>query len=97
MVISESSRVWTIPEAKAKLSEILRLAETEGPQRIGARKSFIVVPADIWEKQNTQSEHLGRWMIENLPGTNFPIPERTSYTHREIPFTDWTDEDWDDR
>ena len=44
MVVSEPGRVWTVAEAKAKLSEILRLAETEGPQRIGARKPFIVVP-----------------------------------------------------
>ena len=30
-------RVLTIAEAKACLSEILRLSETEGPQHIGAR------------------------------------------------------------
>ena len=33
-------RIWTVAEAKARLSEILRLAETEGPQHIGARKSY---------------------------------------------------------
>ncbi len=37
-------RVWTVTEAKARLSEILRLSEEEGPQRIGTRKSFVVVP-----------------------------------------------------
>ena len=41
---SGSERVWTIAEAKARLSEVLRLAEEEGPQRIGARKPFVVVP-----------------------------------------------------
>ena len=40
MVVSEPGRVWTVAEAKARLSEILRLAETEGPQRIGKRSSF---------------------------------------------------------
>ena len=44
MKVSKTKHVWTIAEAKAKLSEILRLAETEGPQRIGVRKSFILVP-----------------------------------------------------
>ena len=29
------NRTWTVAEAKARLSEILRLAEEEGPQRIG--------------------------------------------------------------
>ena len=46
MNVSKTQRVWTVSEAKAKLSEILRLAETEGPQRIGVRRSFILVPSD---------------------------------------------------
>ena len=48
MLVSEPGRVWTVAEAKAKLSEVLRLAETEGPQRIGARKHFVVVPESVW-------------------------------------------------
>ena len=42
-------RVWTVTEAKARLSEILRLSEKEGPQRIGTRKSFVVVPESVWK------------------------------------------------
>ena len=38
------NREWTVAEAKARLSEVLRLAEEEGPQRIGVRKPFVVVP-----------------------------------------------------
>ena len=49
-------RVWTVAEAKAHLSEILRLAEEEGPQRIGARKPFIVVPAPVWHAKNANTE-----------------------------------------
>ena len=41
---STSQRTWTVAEAKAKLSEVLRLAEEEGPQRIGLRRPFVVVP-----------------------------------------------------
>ena len=44
---SGSPRVWTVAEAKARLSEILRLSEEEGPQRIGTRKSFVVVPEHV--------------------------------------------------
>ena len=50
MLVSEPGRVWTVAEAKAKLSEVLRLAETEGPQRIGARKHFVVVPESVWRE-----------------------------------------------
>ena len=31
----EPHKIWTVAEAKARLSEILRLASEEGPQRIG--------------------------------------------------------------
>ena len=48
MAVSGPGRVWTVAEAKARLSEVLRLSETEGPQRIGTRKAFIVVPETVW-------------------------------------------------
>jgi hypothetical protein len=31
------NRIWTVADAKARLSEFLRLASTEGRHRIGAR------------------------------------------------------------
>ena len=86
---SGSEHVWTIAEAKAKLSEILRLAEEEGPQRIGARKSFVVVPAAAWDEKTKPRMPLGRWLVENTPrGTNLEIPPRSREDHREIPFQD---------
>ena len=41
-------RTWTVAEAKAFLSDILRLAEEEGPQHIGADRAFVIVPAATW-------------------------------------------------
>ena len=43
-----TNRTWTMAEAKTRLSELLRLAEEEGPQRINAERSFVVVPAETW-------------------------------------------------
>ena len=45
MSISQLSdhRTWTIAEAKARLSELLRLVREEGPQHIGTKKSFVVI------------------------------------------------------
>lgn len=40
-------RAWTVAEAKARLSEILRLAEEEGPQRVDAPK-----PLGRWLVEN---------------------------------------------
>lgn len=93
MVVSEPQRVWTVAEAKAKLSEILRLAETEGPQRIGARRPFIVVPADTWYEKAQPPKPLGQWLVENTPrGTNLEIPITSRKSSRKIPFVDYDDE-----
>ena len=81
-------RVWTVAHAKARLSEILRLCEEEGPQRIGSRKSFVVVPEHVWRACSIPREPLGRWLVDNVPrGANLDIPgDRGS--RRKIPFTD---------
>ena len=62
------------------------------PQRIGARKSFIVVPAHVWASKEPQRKPIGKWLVENMPrGANLEVPfDRRS--HREIPFTADTDE-----
>ena len=85
---TKPNRAWTVAEAKAKLSEVLRLAESEGPQRIGTRRPFIVVPAAVWEEKVPPHKPLGQWLVENMPrGTNLEIPrDRTSA--RAIPFID---------
>ena len=85
------NRTWTVAEAKARLSEILRLAEEEGPQRIGIRRSFVVVPAATWDAKTTPRKPLGQWLVENMPrGIELELPSRYD-PDREIPFS--TDED----
>ena len=81
------NRLWTVAQAKARLSEVLRLSEEEGPQRIGIRKPFVVVPAAVWEEKTRPRKPLGQWLIENMPrGTNLEAPDRSS--RRPIPFID---------
>ena len=97
----ETPRTWTVAEAKAKLSEILRLAEEEGPQRIGLRKSFVVVPEREWQVRTHDLEWrrrvpeempMGRWLVENMPrGVNLELPDRRD-PPRETPFSDWEEE-----
>ena len=71
----DTRRVWTVAGAKARLSEILRLAESEGPQQIGIRNPCVVVPADAWYAKAPQRKPLGQWLIENVPrGANLEIP-----------------------
>ena len=83
---SAPHRVWTVAEAKARLSEVLRRAEEEGPQHIGTRKSFVVVPAHVWAEKESQRQPMGQWLVANMPrGANLETI-RNRESQREIPF-----------
>lgn len=78
--------VWTVAAAKARLSEVLRLAEEEGPQRIGKRKSFVVVPERLWTEQAAERKPMGQWLVDNMPrGWDLEVPDRNE-PDRDIPF-----------
>lgn len=86
MAKQQPRKVWTIAEARARLSEILRLAEKEGPQHIGVRRSFVVVPADAWYANTPPRKQMGQWLVDNMPrGVNLDI-SRQRRSRREIPF-----------
>ncbi len=84
---SSPRRIWTIPQAKARLSEILRLAEQEGPQHIGLRRTFVVVPESDWYAMVQTSKPMGQWLVDNIPrGVDLDVrTDRKS--ERTIPFT----------
>ena len=80
------NRTWTVVEAKSRLSEILRRAAEEGPQRIGVRRSFVVVPERLWREKDSVREPLGRWLVDNVPrGPCLAIPGGRG-SGRGIPF-----------
>ena len=91
------NHIWTIAEAKARLSEILRLAEQQGPQRIGIRKTYVIVPEEDWKPKSAAVEAqnnrmpLGKWLVENVPrGTYLELPDRQE-TDRSSAFLEKTD------
>lgn len=56
---------------------MLRLAEEEGPQRIGKRKPFVVAPERRWKEQEPERKPMGQWLVENLPrGLDLEVPNR---------------------
>ncbi len=88
-------RAWTVAEAKARLSEVLRRAEQDGPQRIGTRRVFVVVPVRTWEEITEPRPSLGQWLIAHAPGAGaLELPPRAEERERPGPFDDWTEEDW---
>ena len=82
-------KVWTVAEAKARLSEILRRASDQGPQTIGTKNAYVVVPAAAWRALTGERKArpaMGTWLVENVPaGDNLPVPDRRE-PERSIPF-----------
>lgn len=80
--------VWTVAEAKSRLSEVLRRASEVGPQQIGVQRPHVVVPLDQWRARAGPDRRFGQWLIENAPrGCEIELPSRED-GGREIPFAD---------
>jgi len=87
--------MWTIQEAKAKLSEVLKRAREGEAQIIGAQEPCVVISMDEYKRLSSKSEepHLGKWLVENLRGLGeIELPSRGD--DRPVPFADWSDEDF---
>ena len=52
--------VWTIAEAKAKFSEVIDRAQSDGPQTItrNGRTTAVIVAADEWERKTRRTGNL---------------------------------------
>ena len=80
--------IWTVRAAKAKLSEVLRRAREDGPQRIGEREAYIVMTQAEWERLSAPKPHLGAWLLENMPAVeDLELPDRQDRP-RTSPFDD---------
>lgn len=52
--------IWTVAQAKAKLSELIEHARQHGPQTItrNGRRTAVVVDADEWERRTQRNGSL---------------------------------------
>jgi prevent-host-death family protein len=62
--MSMSTQTWTVAEAKAKFSELLDKAKSEGPQRITkhGRTAAVVVAAEEWERKAERRGNLAEFL-----------------------------------
>lgn len=75
------SKIWSVPDAKAKLSEVLRRAREGERQVIGTQEQCVVLSmAEFNDLQRRAGEiHLGRWLVDNAPrGSDFEPPPRSA-------------------
>lgn len=88
--------MWTVQEAKSKLSEVLDRARKGKAQIVGTRDPCVVMSMAEYERlrgRASDEPHLGRWLVKNLRGAGaIELPSRQE--DRPSPFTDWKDEDF---
>lgn len=77
------TKPWTVQDAKAHLSEVLRRARAGEPQRIGVNEACVVVAEADWRA--TQTNDLGSWLVASAPRGE-PLPEVPRRSHRGDPF-----------
>lgn len=85
---SDHASMWTVSEAKIRLSEILRRARENGPQLIGKHSTCVVVSKEEWDAITHPEESLVGWLVAHSPKVDFELPERGQSTNRTLPFAD---------
>lgn len=71
-----STDTWTVAEAKAKFSEVIDRAHTEGPQVItrSGRTAVVIVAADEWERKTRRVGNLAEFLATSpLRGSGLKI------------------------
>jgi prevent-host-death family protein len=75
-----ASQTWTVAEAKAKFSEVIARAESEGPQTITrhGRTAVVVVDAEEWNRKTKRVGTLADFFANSpLRGAKLKLPRRS--------------------
>lgn len=58
-----TAAIWTVAEAKARLSEVIERAQSGGPQTItkNGRTAVVVVDAEEWERKTRRTGNLAEF------------------------------------
>lgn len=78
--------VWTVAQAKAKLSEVIERALSQGPQPITrhGQTTVVVVAADEWERKSKRTGNLAEFFSESpLRGSGLKV-ERSKQGLRKV-------------
>lgn len=71
-----SSKEWTVALAKAKFSEVIAKAQTDGPQVItrSGRRAAVVVAVEEWERKTKRKGSLAEFFAASpLPASGLKI------------------------
>jgi prevent-host-death family protein len=80
-----STRSWTVAEAKARLSELIEQAQSQGPQTITkhGRTAAIVVSAEEWERKSKRTGNLAEFFAASpLRDSELEIKRRKEHPRK---------------
>ena len=62
-----TNQTWTVAEAKARLSEVIDLARSQGPQAITrrGRNAVVIVAAEEWERKTKRKGNLAEFFTSS--------------------------------
>ncbi len=75
-----NTQTWTVAEAKAKFSEVIDKAKSDGPQTItrSGRIAVVVVAADEWERKTKRKGNLAEFFAASpLRGAGVKVTRLT--------------------
>jgi prevent-host-death family protein len=80
------SRIWTVAEARAKLSELIDQARTHGPQTITSdgRATAVLVSAEEWERKTKRSDNLAQFFARSPLRNSGLVVESSNDRPRDI-------------
>jgi prevent-host-death family protein len=84
--LTMGTQVWTVAQAKAKFSEIIERAMSEGPQTItrNGRTAAVVVGAEEWQRKTRRVGNLAEFFAASpLRGSSVKI-RRLKQSPRKI-------------
>lgn len=81
-----SDTIWSVSEAKSRLSEVLRRARKRGPQYIGKREQCVVISKEEWEAHSEPMESMSVWLLNHRPNAELQLPRRGENNRRPNPF-----------
>lgn len=76
---------WTVAEAKAKFSEVIDCAQSEGPQTItkNGRITVVIVSAEEWERKSKRVGNLAEFFSRSpLPNSRLKVTRSKGSTRK---------------
>jgi len=77
MTIKTNNREWPLAVAKARLSEVVEQARSNGPQTLTrrGRRAAIVVSIDEWDRRIQRQGNLAEFLLASpLRGSRLEVP-----------------------